>query len=73
MCIRDSIRTMALCSLPFLGHRESLHEINPESGNFLNILSLISRYDSLLSAHLENEKTDQNTSTMTFKMKSLTC
>ena len=54
--IVDVIRTMAMCSLPFRGHRESLDEIGPERGNFLNIISLVSRYDSLLSAHLENEK-----------------
>lgn len=54
--IIDVVRTLAMCSLPFRGHRENTESIGSESGNFLNIVDLLSRYDSLLRAHLSNEK-----------------
>lgn len=52
--ILDVTRTLTLCQLAFRGHRES--KIGEQSGNFLNIIDLLSRYDPLLKAHLSNEK-----------------
>lgn len=55
--IVDVVRTLAICSLPFRGHREDINKIGtPQSGNFLNIIDLLSRYDSLIKAHITSEK-----------------
>lgn len=58
--IVDVVRTLAMCSLPFRGHKEDISKIGqpgqPQSGNFLNIIDLLSRYDSLLKAHITSEK-----------------
>lgn len=55
--IVDVVRTLAMCSLPFRGHREDISKTGqPQSGNFLNIINLLSRYDSLLKAHITSEK-----------------
>lgn len=54
--ILDVIITMSTCNLAFRGHRsESIKSISSESGNFLNIIDLLSRYDPILKSHLENE------------------
>lgn len=57
--IFDVIITLARCNLPFRvrGHREEISNINSHSGNFLNIIDLLSRYDPLLKSHLNNERT----------------
>ncbi|CAH0555468.1 unnamed protein product [Brassicogethes aeneus] len=41
--------------LPFRGHHENIYEIGPQSGNFLNIIDLLSRYDPLLKSHITNK------------------
>lgn len=47
---------MSTCNLAFRGYRsESIKSISSESGNFLNIIDLLSRYDPILKSHLENE------------------
>lgn len=54
--ILDVIITLSTCNLAFRGHRkESINEIASTSGNFLNIIDLLSRYDPLLKSHLEND------------------
>lgn len=54
--ILDVIVTLSTCNLPFRGHRnESFKEVDSTSGNFLNIIDLLSRYDPVLKSHLENE------------------
>lgn len=55
--ILDVTRTLAVCNLPFRGHRENVSSIGPQSGNFLNVVDLLSRYDPLLKSHLANSKT----------------
>lgn len=52
----DVTRTLAVCSLPFRGHRENITEIGAESGNYLNFIELLSRYDPLLKSHITNTK-----------------
>lgn len=53
----DVIITMATCNLAFRGHRnENIKTVNTTSGNFLNIVDLLSRYDPLLKTHLDNDQ-----------------
>lgn len=54
--ICDVIRTLALGNVPFRGHRENISQIRPSSGNFLNFIELLARYDPLLRAHISNNK-----------------
>ena len=55
--ILDAVITMAKCNLAFRGHRdEGIKNIGSKSGNSLNIIDLLSRYDPLLKNHLENDK-----------------
>lgn len=54
--IIDVIITLSTSNLAFRGHRsENPKSISSESGNFLNIIDLLSRYDPVLKSHLENE------------------
>lgn len=53
--ILDVIVTLARCNVALRGHRENYTVIDSQSGNFLNIIDLLSRYDPLLSSHLENK------------------
>ena len=46
--------TKAMCFLPFCDHRENINATGPESGNFLKIIDLLSRYDSILKTHIIN-------------------
>ena len=47
--ILDVVITMATCKLAFRGHRdESIKNIGSKSGNLLNIIDLLSKYDPLL-------------------------
>lgn len=55
--ILDVILTLSRCNLPFRGHRENIQKIDIKSGNFLNIIDLLSRYDPLLKSHIENQAT----------------
>lgn len=53
----DVVITMATCNLAFRGHRnENIQTVSTTSGNFLNIIELLSRYDPLLKSHIENDK-----------------
>uniref|UniRef100_A0A1B6JGE6 DUF4371 domain-containing protein n=1 Tax=Homalodisca liturata TaxID=320908 RepID=A0A1B6JGE6_9HEMI len=53
----DVVITMATCNLAFRGHRnENIETVDTTSGNFLNIIDLLSRYDPLLKSHLENDQ-----------------
>lgn len=54
--ILDVVITMSKCNLAFRGHRsEQPKSITSESGNFLNVVALLSRYDPVLRSHLEDE------------------
>lgn len=54
--IIDVVITLSTSNLAFRGHRsEDSKNISGESGNFLNIIDLLSRYDPVLRSHIENE------------------
>lgn len=55
--ILDVIITLARCNLPLRGHREQVQSIDSSSGNFLNVIALLSRYDPILRSHLDNDST----------------
>lgn len=52
--ILDVLLTLAMNNITLRGHRENPKNINNSSGNFLNIIDLLSRYSSRLKEHLEN-------------------
>ena len=51
--ILDIIVTLARCNIPLRGRRASLTAPANESGNFLNIVLLVSRHNVLLKNHIE--------------------
>ncbi|XP_033218196.1 zinc finger MYM-type protein 1-like [Belonocnema kinseyi] len=55
--ILDVIITLARCNLPLRGHREQVQSIDSSSGNFLNVIALLTRYDPILRSHLDNDST----------------
>ena len=52
--ILDVLLTLVINNIPLRGHREKIKKIDSNSGNFLNIIDLLSRYDDRLKKHLEN-------------------
>lgn len=64
----DVTRTMAICNLPFRGHRDSISDyknkldLGPDSseGVFLNIVKLLARYDPVLEMHFKNMQINRN-------------
>ncbi|KYM96678.1 Zinc finger MYM-type protein 1 [Cyphomyrmex costatus] len=50
--ILDAIMFLAKQNLPFRGHRESIDNINYNSGNFLELIKLIGKYDPVMKEHL---------------------
>lgn len=55
--IVDVTLTLASCNLAFRGHQESIKNIEcNQSGNFLSIIHLLSKYDPILKAHLESDE-----------------
>ena len=46
----DCVMLLARQNLPFRGHRESLSEEN--SGNFLELIKFLGKYDPVISEHL---------------------
>ncbi|GFV86596.1 DUF4371 domain-containing protein [Trichonephila clavipes] len=52
--IIDVTMTLAMCNLPFRGHRETGD--STQRGNFLNIIDLLAKYDPLLNVHLSKKR-----------------
>lgn len=54
LMILDTLVTMASCTIPIRGHRENVHDVDIHSGNFLNIIELLSRYNPVMKNHIQN-------------------
>lgn len=48
----DIAKTLARCGMPFRGHNEKKESLN--RGNFLEIVSLLSRWDPIFAEYIEN-------------------
>ncbi|GFW15340.1 uncharacterized protein TNCV_3740441 [Trichonephila clavipes] len=46
--------TLAMCNLPFRGHRETRD--STQRGNFLNIIGLLAKYAPVLNVHLSEKR-----------------
>lgn len=55
--ILDDIITMSTCNLAFRGHRnENVSHVDRSSVIVFNIIDFLSKYDPLLSSHLQNSQ-----------------
>lgn len=51
--VLDSIKFLAVQNIPFRGHRENLSDSTANPGNFLSLIKLLSKYDPVLTRHLD--------------------
>lgn len=56
--IVDVVITLASNNIPFRGHRDHTlgTALEPKSGNFLNIIKLVGRYDPTLGNHISRQE-----------------